>query len=235
MARGLLWRRPMGRIARGHLVVEKGTNHCTWRSHDNGRFFEEEGAREKFLELIVKYKARHQILVRSYCHMGTHPHVVCTSDGGQKAFSAFWKVVNQAFARWFNKRRNRCGQVVRERLKSPQIQDGRHQLVVMRYGDMNPVRAGLVKSPKDWQWSSYRHYAFGEPNALIDDAPEYLALGAHPVDRRKAYQALFARTLEEENVGVRRDDLVRAPFVGDVAWMAARLQALGPAPPRRPC
>jgi hypothetical protein len=47
----------------------------------------------------------------------------------------------------------------------------------MRYGDLNPVRAGVVKSPKDWKWASYRHHAFGEPDPLIDDAPEYLALG----------------------------------------------------------
>jgi putative transposase len=35
----------------------------------------------------------------------------------------------------------------------------------MRCGDLNPVRAGLVRSPKDCAWSSHR-YAFGEPNPL---------------------------------------------------------------------
>jgi hypothetical protein len=62
---------------------------------------------------------------------------------------------------------------------------------VMRYGDLNPVRAGLVVSPKDWRWSSYRHYAFGDPDDLITDAPEYLALGRTPAERREAYRQLF--------------------------------------------
>ena len=35
-------------------------------------------------------------------------------------------------------------------------------IVMISVGD--PVRAGLVPSPKDYAWSSYRHYAFGEPN-----------------------------------------------------------------------
>ena len=127
--------------------------------------------------------------------MGTHPHVVVVATHGQAEFSRFWKVVNQLSARWYNKRqKSRRGQVVSQRMKSPLIQPdghGRHVLTVMRYGDLNPVRAGMVRSPKDYPWSSYRHYAFGEPNPLIDDEPEYLALGHEPAQRRLAYQHLF--------------------------------------------
>jgi putative transposase len=163
--------------------------------------------------------------------MGTHPHVVCTSDLGQKEFSKFWKVVNYRFARWYNRQKNRRGQVVMERMKSPRIQgDGSHLLTVMRYGDLNPVRAGLVRSPKDWQWSSYRHYAFGEPNALIDDAVEYLALGRTGPERRKAYQALFAVPLSA-SLRTSRPDLVTFPFVGDAVWVTNRLEAAGLSPP----
>jgi putative transposase len=164
--------------------------------------------------------------------MGTHPHVVCKAIDGQKQFSKFWKVVNHGFAWWFNRRHERRGQVVMERLRSPRIQDGAHQLVVMRYGDLNPVRAGIVKSPKDWRWSTYRHYAFGEPNPLVDDAPEYLALGRTAVERRKAYQALFALKLTEA-LRERRPDLVSVPFIGDESWVTIRMKAAGVLPTSR--
>ncbi len=222
----------MARLPRFHLVEHESTNHCTWRAHDHERVFEEPGARERFLELLGEHKAKHGIRIHSYCLMGTHPHVVCTSDGGQKEFSKFWKVVNYRFARWFNERRSRRGQVVMERLRSPRIQgDGSHQLTVMRYGDLNPVRAGLVRRPKEWEWSSYRHYAFGEPNALIDDAAEYLALGRNGAERRKAYQALFALPLSV-SLHARRPDLVMFPFVGDAFWVASRHEAAGLSPPQ---
>ena len=133
--------------------------------------------------------------------MGTHPHLVVVATRGQEEFSRFWKVVNQLFARWYNQQQeSRRGQVVTQRMKSPMIQpdaNGRHILTVMRYGDLNPVRAGLVRSPKDYAWSSYRHYAFGEPNPLIDDEPEYLALGHTPAQRRLAYRHLFAVSLTQ--------------------------------------
>jgi putative transposase len=32
----------------------------------------------------------------------------------------------------------------------------------LKYMHRNPVRRGLVASPEDWQWSSYRFYAYGE-------------------------------------------------------------------------
>ncbi len=221
----------MGRIRRIFLVGEDSTNHCTWRAHNGSTVFEVEGARDCYLELLARYKAEYGILIHSYCLMGTHPHVVCTSKRGQEAFSDFWKVVNQCFARWYNESQGRRGQVVMERLRSPRIQPGtRHLLTVMRYGDLNPVRAKLVRSPKEWRWSSYRHYAFGEENPLIDDAPDYAALGRTGPERRKAYQALLAVPLSRA-LRVRCPELVLAPFVGDDRWVAGRLRAAGLSPP----
>jgi putative transposase len=32
----------------------------------------------------------------------------------------------------------------------------------LRYLHRNPVERGLVRCPEDWQWSSFRHYAYRE-------------------------------------------------------------------------
>jgi putative transposase len=218
------------RLPRGVLVYEGSFNHCTWRSHDLSFVLGSPEEKRQFLWLVGQYKARFGIRVLSYCVMSNHPHLVVLSTLGQQAFSAFWKVVNQRYARWYNRKSDRRGQVVMERLSSPQVQDGRHLLVAMRYVDLNPVRAGMVSSPKDFPWSSYRHYAFGEQNDLVDDAPEYLALGNTPAQRRKAYVHLFAPRLSTQ-LRVRRPDLVKGPFVGDEGWVRSRLDACGLSPP----
>jgi putative transposase len=220
----------VARIRRNLLVEENSTNHCTWRSHGHALVLADDEARGVFLSLLRKYKQKFGMDILSYCLMGTHPHVQSRARMGQKAFSAFWKVVNWGFARWYNRRTQGRGQVVMERLRSPRVQDASHQLAVMRYGDLNPVRAHLVRSAKDWKWSSHRHYAYGEPDDLITDAPEYLALGRTAAARRKAYLHLFARPLVEELL-TRRHDLVMAPFIGDTGWVAARLEASGLSPP----
>jgi putative transposase len=232
MACGLLLRLHMPRLRRSWLVEAGSTNHCTWRSHNRTLVLDTDEARSKFLDLLAKYKDRYGIQIHSYCLMGTHPHVVLSASNGQEDFSRFWKVVNQCFARWSNRRTQGRGQVVMERLRSPRIRaGGSHQLTVMRYGDMNPVRAGLVRRPKDWAWSSHRHYAFGERSTLITDAPEYLSLGRTGPERRKAYVHLFARGLVEP-LARHRPDLVVAPFIGDEVWVARRLVYFGLSPPR---
>jgi putative transposase len=222
----------MARVPRRLLVDLGSTNHCTWRSHNSTHVLELDSAKRFFLDLIKKYAAHHGVRIRSYCLMGTHPHLVVVSDEGQAQFSRFWQVVNCLFARWYNRQqKSRRGQVVTQRMKSPMIQpgaDGRHILTVMRYGDLNPVRAGMVRSPKDYAWSSYRHYAFGEADALIDDEPEYLALGRTPAQRRFAYRQLFATALAA-GLRTRRPDLVDGLFVGDPGWVEQRSpRAIGP-------
>ncbi len=218
------------RTARSHLVEENSTNHCTWRSHGHALVLDSDAARQRFLALIRRYKEKFGIQILSYCLMGTHPHLMCKATKGQKAFSAFWKVVNWGFARWYNRRTKGRGQVVMERLRSPRIQDGQRQLEVMRYGDLNPVRAGLVRSAADWKWSSHRHYAYGEKDDLVTDAPEYTALGATAPQRRKAYLHLFARSLVETLL-CRRRDLVELPFIGDPLWVKRLLASAGLSPP----
>ena len=231
MARRLLEGRGVPRISRTLLVAEGTTNHCTWRSHNHALVLESDEARVRFLALLRKYKQKYGIEIHSYCLMGSHPHVVCRAARGQRAFSSFWKVVNQCFAYWSNRRTNGHGQVVMDRMRSPQIQaDGSHQLIVMRYGDLNPVRANLVRSPKDWRWSSYRHYAFGEKDDLITDAPDYIALGATSSQRRAAYVHLFAHPLPSALLK-RRPEFVLAGFIGDESWTAQQLARGGQSPP----
>jgi putative transposase len=220
----------MARLPRRILVDEGSTNHCTWRSHNSSYVLESDEAKSFFLALLRKHKDKFGIEIHSYCLMGTHPHVMCRATMGQDAFSSFWQKVNWAFARWSNRRTGGRGQVVMERLKSPRIQDGRHELEVMRYGDLNAVRARLVTSPGHWPWSSFRHYAYGEPNDLICDAPEYLALGRTDAERRKAYLHLFARKLVS-SLQSRRVDLVHGPFIGDRDWVTQRLEISGLAAP----
>jgi putative transposase len=220
----------VARIPRRHLVAPGTVNHCTWRSHNFTRVLASDEAKQRFLALLAEHKDDHGIEILSYSLMDSHPHVQCRSRLGQRAFSRFWQIVNYRFARWYNRRNAARGQVVMERMHSGQVQDASHQLAVMRYGDLNPVRAGLVRSAKDWHWSSYRHYAFGEPDPLITSAAAYAELGATPALRRKAYVQFFAR-LASRHFRVRRPDLVANAFIGDEAWTTDRFRTLVPAAP----
>ena len=66
-----------------------------------------------------------------------------------------------------------------DRFKSLRIENKKYLLNALKYMDLNPVRAGLCKQPQDYKWSSFRHYAFGLKDPLLDPLPMELSSQAY--------------------------------------------------------
>jgi putative transposase len=69
--------------------------------------------------------------------------------------SEFMRNVQQAFTRWVNKKEKTSGSFWRDRFKSVILADGDSVLDCALYVDLNPVRAGLVTHPEDWEGGAY--------------------------------------------------------------------------------
>jgi REP element-mobilizing transposase RayT len=70
--------------------------------------------------------------------------------------STFMKELKQRFSQWFNRRKKRRGPLWEERFKSLITEDSAQALMTLAaYIDLNPVRAGICKDPKDYRWCGY--------------------------------------------------------------------------------
>ncbi|MGL5019094.1 MAG: transposase [Luteolibacter sp.] len=67
----------------------------------------------------------------------------------------FMKGLLQRFTQWFNRAHSRTGTLWEDRFKSVIVEDGVAARTISAYIDLNPVRAGMVKDPADYRWSSY--------------------------------------------------------------------------------
>ena len=67
----------------------------------------------------------------------------------------FMKGLLQRFTQWFNRAHSRTGRLWEDRFKSVIVEDGVAAKTIAAYIDLNPVRAGMVKDPADYRWSSY--------------------------------------------------------------------------------
>jgi REP element-mobilizing transposase RayT len=67
----------------------------------------------------------------------------------------FMKGLLQRFTQWFNRAHSRSGTLWEDRFKSVIVEDGVASRTISAYIDLNPVRAGMVKDPADYRWSSY--------------------------------------------------------------------------------
>jgi putative transposase len=51
------------------------------------------------------------------------------------------------------------------------VWSARKHVEKLRYIHRNPVRRGLALEPDQWEWSSFRVYAYGEPGLVLVNAP----------------------------------------------------------------
>ncbi len=79
--------------------------------------------------------------------------------------------------RYVNTTDQRTETLWEDRFKSSVVESDGYLLACYRYVEFNPVRAGLVRDPGDYAWSSYAYRALGGEDVLIQDHDIYLALG----------------------------------------------------------
>jgi len=80
--------------------------------------------------------------------------------------SEFMKTLKQRFAIWFNAAHDRYGPLWSDRFKSVLVEGRGNPLQTMAaYIDLNPVRAGLVKDPKDYRFCGYAEAVAGDGRA----------------------------------------------------------------------
>lgn len=80
--------------------------------------------------------------------------------------SAFMKTLKQRVTIWFNKSHGRYGPLWSDRFKSVLVEGKGNPLQTMAaYIDLNPVRAGLVRDPKDYRFCGYAEAVAGSTDS----------------------------------------------------------------------
>ncbi|MCX6062739.1 MAG: transposase [Caldiserica bacterium] len=143
--------------------------HVTDRGDRKEAVFTCNADRISFLQLLNTTSAAHEWHVLAYCLMDNHYHLML--ETARPNLAAGMARLNGVYTQRFNRVYDSVGHVFQGRYKSQAIQSERHLLEACRYIVLNPLRAGLVNDPADWQWSSYRASAGLSPALSCLDAP----------------------------------------------------------------
>jgi putative transposase len=120
-----------------------------------------------FCDVLAEGLARERTPLYAWCLMPNHWHLVLrASDGANLARLMHWVTTKHAAA-WHGYRETTGeGHLYQGRYKAFAIAADEHFLVVCRYVERNPVRAGLVEDAAAWRWSSHRAHV-DHPHATI--------------------------------------------------------------------
>jgi putative transposase len=156
----------------------------TSRGNERKMVFQSTRDREKYLSYLESAHHRYGAIIHVYCLMGNHYHLLLETPRGN--LSKVLHHINGAYTTYFNIKRGRSGHLFQGRFKGILVEKDAYCKELSRYIHLNPVRAGLVKKPSEYPWSSYRYFV-GK-----DKKPEWLTtelvLGDFGGEGRKGYR-----------------------------------------------
>jgi REP-associated tyrosine transposase len=186
-------------------VIQRGNNRSViFVADEDYRFY-----LEKLHVACQKYDCD----LHAYVLMTNHVHLLMTPHRSG-AIGKVMQMVGRYYVQFFNHQYQRTGTLWEGRYKATLLDSEHYLLICSRYIELNPVRAGMVKHPGDYPWSSFACNAFGKPNALVTPHSLYRALGSDAEKRLEVYRALFKQQVPERMINEIREATNKAWVLG---------------------
>jgi REP element-mobilizing transposase RayT len=128
--------------------------HVTSRGNRQEAIYETDTDRASFLTVMSDVCERYNWVYHAYCLMDNHYHLLVETPEANLAKGM--RQLNGEYTQTFNRAHRRVGHVFQGRYKAILIDKDSYLLELARYIVLNPVRAGMVRSAREWPWSSYR-------------------------------------------------------------------------------
>ena len=180
--------------------------HIVQRGRSREPVFFEDSDYSAYYQWLLEGSRRYGCDIHAYVFMTNHVHILATPSDSI-GVTRMMQYVGRRYVPYINQAYGTSGSIWEGRYKASLVQEDRYLLTCMRYIELNPVRANMVRHPAYYRWSSYRHNAKGNEDELVAPHPLYLSLGKGAKSRTTAYHALLKAHLEEDHV-----EMIRAAW-----------------------
>ena len=155
----------MPRVAR--IIIPGAAHHVTQRGNNKANVFFVDDDRHVYLELLHGQALRFGFRVDGYCLMTNHVHVVGVPKDEAALIKTFGRT-HFLYTQYINRLHGRSGHLWQNRFFScPMDED--HALNALYYVELNPARAGIVRLPWTYPWSSASaHCGKASAHPLLD-------------------------------------------------------------------
>lgn len=219
----------MARIAR---VIKPGApHHVIQRGNRRQQVFFKQSDYKEYKALMGEWCDRSGVEIWAYCLMRNHVHLICVPLEEESLAQAIGQA-HVRYTRMINFREKWRGYLWQGRFSSYPM-DESYLYTAVRYIELNPVKAGLVKNAWDYPWSSAKAHIKGKVDELIR-MPGI-------IDTGKWKSFLKEGISEEEAEKIRRNEIScrpmgKAGFIEELERETGRIlrkQKRGPKGPRK--
>ncbi len=164
--------------------------HVIVRGNQRRKTFLSDADYQAYLDRLVRYRRKFGHTIHAYCLMPNHVHLLVES--GHEPLAKFMQGIQQSYSQYFNLRHRKTGHVFQGRYKAIVCQQDEYLLQLIRYIHLNPVRAGIVKAPEQFEYSGHQAYLQGKATEAIDPRKVLGLLGG-----KARYRAFIADGMKE--------------------------------------
>ena len=211
--------------------------HVIQRGNNRQAVFFDDDDHARYRGWLATAAAEHGCAVHAYVLMTNHVHLLVTPAAAD-SLPRTMQSLGRRYVRHVNTIHRRTGTLWEGRYRAAPIDSEAYFLACCRYIELNPVRARIVRHPRNYRWSSYGAHALGAADPVLTDHAIYHRLGRTPAVRQKEYHALFATALDLDFIDGLRAATNGGWALGDTRFKRQIAKALGrrvsPLPKGRP-
>lgn len=192
--------------------------HVIQRGNNRGLCFLSDMDKATYIGYLQEASNKYDLDVHAWVLMSNHVHLLLTPNRPD-GVSKLMQHIGRHYVRYFNRKYSRTGTLWEGRFRSSLVQIEYYFLVCQRYIELNPVRAGLVRYPGDFHWSSFKSNAIGIESSFLKPHQIYMALGHTKEIRLTAYKNLFSEVISDHQLEIIRFSANKGLVLGSKSFI----------------
>lgn len=208
---------------------EGGVYHLTQRGNNKAYIYDEQLDKAMFCSIVRDTKTVYPFDLLYYVLMDNHYHMIVRMR--EVPIGKVMHRINLYYSKYYNQKYNRSGSIFEKRYASVVIKDRLQYLNTLFYNAYNPVKAKIVKHPKDYRWCA--HMEVVSKQSYIVNRIAMLSLIDKDLERaRQTYEDLLDERIKGIRLPRNQDELasqrhdIMATILAEIVTDPLKIEAL---------
>ena len=150
--------------------------HITHRCHKQEYLLRFARDKRRWISWLFEARKRYGLSILSYIVTSNHIHLLVADKGDKDTIPESIQLIAGRTGQQYNQRKQRKGAFWEDRYHATAVESDEHLMQCMVYIALNMVRAGVVRHPEEWLYSSYHEIQAPRSRYRTIDYAQLMAL-----------------------------------------------------------